>query len=278
MTANESLERQVADYYATEAPQRAPDWVLRSALETIDNTPQRRVFIPAPWRVSFMNTYAKVAIAAVVVIAVGIAGLSFLRPASPSGVGGQSTASPSESPSATPSPSPTPSTAAPPALTETFTSIRHGFSISYPTGWETQAATEPWTTAFPNFGSPSGDFMYDSRLQDHLFVVVASQPLGEKSGAQWMDDLLAGLTAAGDCGPPIEPVTIDGTQGRLCGATAATSAGDRGYVIILYTSGDDPAAVAAYDQAYFNDILATLQLQPEDAVDTAPSASPSAAP
>jgi hypothetical protein len=45
-------------------------------------------------------------------------------------------------------------------------------------------------------------------------------------------------------------------------------------VIILYTSGDDPAAVAGYDQAYFSDILATMQLQPEDAVDTAPSASP----
>ncbi len=75
---------------------------------------------------------------------------------------------------------------------------------------------------------------------------------------------------------PIEPITIDGTQGQQCAAGAvAVSAGDRGYVIVLYTSGDDPAAVAGYDEAYFNDILATVQLQPEDAVDTPASPSPS---
>ena len=105
--------------------------------------------------------------------------------------------------------------------------------------------------------------------------MVASQPLAGKAATQWVDDLLAGLGGAGACGAPIEPITIDGTQGQLCGATAATSAGGRGYVIMLYTSGDDPAAVAGYDQAYFNDILATLQLQPEDAVDTPASPSPS---
>lgn len=54
------------------------------------------------------------------------------------------------------------------------------------------------------------------------------------------------------------------------------AAGDRGYVIMLYTSADDPAAVAGYDQAFFNDILATMQLQPEDALDTPASPSPSA--
>jgi hypothetical protein len=36
MTANDRLERRVADYYAAEAPPRAPDWLLRSTLETID--------------------------------------------------------------------------------------------------------------------------------------------------------------------------------------------------------------------------------------------------
>ena len=82
---------------------------------------------------------------------------------------------------------------------------------------------------------------------------------------------LAGLGGAGECGASIEPVTIDGTQGRLCGGTAATSIRGPGYVITLYTSGDNPAEVAGYDQAYFNDLLATLRLRPEDAVDTAPS-------
>jgi hypothetical protein len=272
MTANESLERQVADYYATEAPQRAPDWVLRSALETIEHTPQRRVFIRVPRRFQHMNTYAKVAIAAVVVIAVGIAGLSFLKPASPSGVGGQPIASPSPSPAPSPSPS---GSASVPALTGTFTSTRHGFSISYPTGWATRPAVDPWTRDFPSFGSPDSDNIYDRILEDHLFLMVASQPLAGKSGAQWVDDLLAELTSAGDCGPPIEPVTIDGIQGKLCGSSAAVSAGDRGYAIVMYTSGDDPAAVAGYDQEYFKAILATVQLTPENAVDTPASVSPS---
>jgi hypothetical protein len=155
-------------------------------------------------------------------------------------------------------------------LTETFTSERYGYSISYPTGWVTRPATDPWTAGLPDFGSTTGDIIYDPALQDHLWIMVASQPLAGKTATQWLDDLPAGL---GICDAPTEPVTIDGTQGRLCGATAATSAGDRGYVITLYTSGDDPAAVVGYDQAYFRQILATLQLTPEDAVDASPSAS-----
>src|SRR4029453_606754 len=133
----------IADFYESEAPPRAPDWVLRSALQTIDDTPQRRVVIRVPWRFPHMNTFAKVAIAAVVVIAVGALGLSVLGPRSPSGVGGQSTASPSPRPS--PSPATTPDPSAPPPLGGTFTSSVHGISMSYPTGWVTAPATGPWT-------------------------------------------------------------------------------------------------------------------------------------
>ena len=214
-----------------------------------------------------MNNFAKVAIAAVVVVALGAVGLSVLRPSTQSGVGGQPDVSPSASPSPMPSTSPSASPVSPPALTETFTSER-GFSISYPSGWVTRAATDPWTTGFPDFGSTAGDVIYDPVLRDHLFLMVASQPLGGKTGAQWVDDLLAGLTSADECTAPIQPVTIDGTQGQMCASGyAAVSAGDRGYAIAFYVSGDDPAAVAGFDQAYFNDILATMRLQPEDAVD-----------
>jgi RNA polymerase sigma-70 factor (ECF subfamily) len=279
MTANESLERQVADYYASEAPHRAPDWVLRSALETIEHTQQRRVFIRAPRRFPRMNSFAKVAIAAVVVIAVGAVGLSVLGPRSPSDVGALPTASPSPSPSPTPSSSPSASQITPPALTETFTSERHGFSISYPTGWADRRAADPWTTAFPSWGSTDGDLLYDPAREDHLFLMVASQPLSGKTGAQWVDDLLAGLASADECDAPIQPVMIDGTQGQLCASGAtAVSAGDRGYAIMLYVSPDDPAVQAAYDQEFFTAILATLQLTPETAVDTASSPSPSASP
>ena len=276
MTANDSLERRVADYYATEAPPRAPDWLLGSTLETIDTTPQRRVLIRVPWRFPNMNNLAKVAIAAVVVIAVGAVGLSLLRPSTPSGVGGQPTVSPSAPPSPTPTTSPSGSPVSPPALTETFTSER-GFSISYPTGWVPRPATSPWTTSFPDFGSTAGDVIYDPVLESNLWIVVASQPLAEgTTSTEWVDDVLAYTIAGLDsCDPPIEPVTIDGNPGQRCGSpAAAVAAGGRGYAVLLYVSGDDPAVAATYDRAYFDEILASLRLQPEDAVDTPPSASP----
>lgn len=224
-----------------------------------------------------MNSFAKVAIAAVVVIAVGALGLSVLRAPSSSNVGGQPTASPSPSPSASFGPSPSISVASPPPLSGTFTSERHGFSISYPTGWVPRPAATPWTTGIPDFATTGGDVIYDPVLDANLWIMVASQPLAGKSAAQWLDDMLTQLRSADFCGPLREPVTIDGVQGQHCGSAAVASAGDRGYVVKLYTSGDDPSAVAAYDEAFFGEILATMQLQPENADDTpaSPSTSPS---
>ena len=274
MNANDSLERRIADFYESEAPPRAPDWVLRSALQTIDDTPQRRVVIRVPWRFSHMNTFTKVAIAAVVVIAVGTLGLSVLRPPSSSSVGGQPSASPSPSPSPSPTLRATVTPEPPPALTETYTSARFGFSISYPTGWVTRPASGPWIADIPDFHQGTGDIIHDPVLDDRLWIVVASQPLAGRSGEQWVDEAMTGLSSADWCQPPRTQVTVDGAQGGKCLTAAAVTVGDRGYVTYLYAGGDDPAAVAGFDSAYFNDILATLQLQPEDAVDTA--ASPSA--
>ncbi len=266
MNVNRDLERQLADFYESEAPPRAPDWVLRSALETIDSTQQRRVVIRVPWRFPHMNTFAKVAVAAVVVIAVGAFGLSVLRPSSASNVGGQ----PTPPIPARPRPSsPTITPAPPPALTESFTSPRYGFSIQYPAGWVTRPATDAWTTGLPDFGATTGDVIYDPALQDHLWIMVASQPLAGKPASQWLDDSGLGEPVRATRLPSPSPSM--GPRDGCVVRTAATSAGDRGYVITLYTSGDNPAEVAGYDQAYFNDLLATLRLRPEDAVDTAPS-------
>jgi len=276
MTANDSLERRIADHYAAEAPPRAPDWLLRSTLTTIDSTPQRRALIRVPRRFPNMSNFAKVAIAAVVVIAVGAVGLSLLRPSTPSGVGGQPSAAPSASPSPTPTTSPSVSSVSPAALTETYTSARNGFSISYPAGWVTRPATDAWTTGIPDFGSSAGDVIYDPVLDANLWIMGVSQPLADGTSAtQWVDDHVTELGVEDYCGPTIEPTTIDGNQGRLCGSpSAAVAAGGRGYVILLYVSGDDPAVAAAYDRAYFTGILGTVKLLPQDAVDLVPSASP----
>jgi len=273
MTANESLERQLADFYESEAPQRAPDWVLRSALLTIDDTPQRRVVIRVPWRFPHMNSFAKVAIAAVVVVAVGAVGLRALAPSSPSGVGGQPTASPSPTPS--PSPAPTPDPSAPPPLSSTFTSTMHGFSIAYPTGWLTAPATEPIKAPGLSFTTPDMDWIYDGRYNADLFLAMGSQPLAGKAPDTWVSDFLS--TFDGGCGAQRVPITVDGTNGVICGGNLfATAVGGRGYFVRSYTgSGLTPADETAYDETWFRSVLATLQLHPENAVDAPASASPS---
>jgi hypothetical protein len=70
MNADQELERRIADFYASEAPARAPDWALASALATIDMTRQRSAPIRVPWRFPTMNACARVAIATMAVIVV----------------------------------------------------------------------------------------------------------------------------------------------------------------------------------------------------------------
>ena len=266
MTANHDLERRLADYYESEAPPAAPAWVLGDALAAIDSTPQRRVFIRVPWRkFPTMNTYARVAVAALAVIVIGAVGLAVLRPGS-AGVGDQVTPSPEPSPSATIRPTPSPTSA--PPLSQTFTSTLHGISISYPEGWAEQAATEPWTGAGFVFGDPPVDLLYDPVLTDHLFLAITSQPIGDTIPDEW----IAEKVALEECAAS-EPITVDGATGLIgaggCNAAAVTTDG-RGYVIVLYTSGDEAWLSTTFDRAWFEEVLATVQLSPEDAVDTVP--------
>jgi hypothetical protein len=263
MSANDDLERRIADFYATEAPPRAPDWVLGSALATIDTTRQRRVLIRVPWRIQNMNTFTKMVVAAVAVVAVGALGLTFLRPGPAPGVGGPGPSpSPSPSPAATVSPSPSSSPL--PALTETFNSTIHGISVGYPSGWKLQRATEPWTSGIVQQDSPYADIIYEKEA-DSPFIAVASQLLGGKTAESWATDYLASLPC-----PQSEPVTVDGASGVLgdceLGPHALVSVGDRGYLIWLYRIDD---------LNWFKEILATVQLSPANALDVAPSASPS---
>jgi len=264
MSVKHDLERRLADFYASEDPSRAPDWVLDAALETIDSTPQRRAFIRVPWRSYDMNNLAELAVAAVVVIALGALGLAVLRPGSGPGVGGGTLPTPSPSPAASPRVSPSPSPSDPLALTETYTSVMHGISVSYPAGWKLRPATEPWTTGFVQGDSPYADIIYE-REDDSSFIAVASQALLGGTADRWATDYLAQYPC-----PTPELVTVDGASGVLSicedGPHALVSVGDRGYQIWLY--GVD-------DLDWFREILGTVQLQPEDALDAAPSASPS---
>jgi hypothetical protein len=63
------------------------------------------------------------------------------------------------------------------------------------------------------------------------------------------------VIGAGDCSPHVVFV----------------AKGDRGYLIMLRVSPDEPWLAPVYDRAWFESVLATVQLHPEDAVDAAPS-------
>jgi hypothetical protein len=170
--------------------------------------------------------------------------------------------------------SPSASSTAPPALTETFTSKMHGISAAYPAGWTARAASEPWTTAEWDFEDPRVDIVHDPSLADHLFLGLGSMALGATSADQWIADRVA----VNECSAT-EPVTVDGAAGSFCadsgaGTMALVSTGGRGYMIVLYTSGDEAWLESVYDQAWFRDVLATVDLRPEDGVDVAPSPSP----
>jgi|RhiMetdeSRZDD1v2_1073273.scaffolds.fasta_scaffold62899_6 hypothetical protein len=267
MNANDNLERRIADFYESEAPSRAPDWVLRSTLDTIDDTQQRRVLVRVPWRFPQMNSFAKLAIAVVAVIAVGAIGWRALGPNSPSGVGGQATPSPTIAPSPTPTATPLP-TAAP--LTESFTSTRHGISLAYPAGWTSKPATEAAPSQISwGFEQPWNDVIYEPTLTDQLFIAIVSQPFGGTSVAKW-------ITQTGpvvECTGAMEPITVDGFEGATCDGLVLVAAGNRGYVIKLYTGDDLGSLRSVYSTAWFESVLATVRLKPADAVDTAPSAS-----
>lgn len=265
----------IARAFMAGGPTQLADRVLESSLAEVHLTRQRRVLVRAPWRTPVMNIYAKLAAAAVVVVAVGALGVWFLSPGSASAPVGAQPAS-SVSPSASPTPSPTPdpsdvpsSRPTAPLLSQTFTSTRHGISLAVPDGWTTRPATESATEAswysFLGYEQASADVIYDPVLTGELWLGIASIPLGESDAAQWPADQFA----ATEC-PSNDPVSVDGARGLIgvdfhsteC-SVAFVATGGRGYQIRLYDSNDK----GAYTRAWFEELLATAQLTPEDAVD-----------
>jgi hypothetical protein len=251
--------------FLMEGQTELPDPVYDAVRDRIEETRQGAVI--GPWRTSDVNNFLKIGLAAAAVVVIAIIAINLL-PGSPA-PGGEPSALPSVSPSAS---APTPSSNPAPPLTQSFTSTLHGISLSYPEGWTAQAATRPWTdSTFPlEFGAPHADFLYDPTLTSDLFLTIASQPIGDSTPEAWAAAQMAsgeGCTATG-------PITVDGATGLIgdgeCNVAVVTTAG-RGYWIQLYASGDE---LFVYDRAWFEEVLAMVQLHPKEAIDTPPSASP----
>jgi hypothetical protein len=250
--------------------------VAGAVLDLLDTTPQRR----SPWwparRFPFMNKPVALGLGAAAVVAAVVIGAQVLGPPAPGGVGGVPSPSPSLTPAPTATLQPSPSPIAAPPLTQSFTSTQHGISMSYPEGWTTKAATKPWTDCLycaAVHSNPQVDVLLHPVHDDGLFLRIASQPIGESAPEDWV----AAQMASDERCTTTEPIIVDGATGLsggdTCDVAVVTTAG-RGYHIDLYFSPDDPDIPAQYDRAWFEEVLATVQLHPEDAVDPGPSPSP----
>ena len=127
-----------------DGPTRMSDRAVLSALEQIHTTRQRRALRPT-WRSTPVSIFARVAVAAVLVIAVGlVAGNIVRRQPDVSGVGSSPTPSPTAVSTPSPSPSASPAAHVFPALSSTFVSPTNGFTFGYIDRGGLKTAKELW--------------------------------------------------------------------------------------------------------------------------------------
>lgn len=126
MNARPDLDRRITAWLEELAPERASDRLIESSRERLDTTTQRRVFGALARRSPNMNSLAaRMAAAAAVVLAVGIAAWTLL-PGS-SGPGGPAMPSP------TPTPLPSGALLAPGTYTTTL--FKPAITFTVPEGW-----------------------------------------------------------------------------------------------------------------------------------------------
>ena len=261
MTTPRDPDRLIHDFLL-EGEEQLPDQVY-DVVRAVVEQKRQRVFI-GPWRTPTMSKLVTYGLGAAAVAVVLFVGAQFFGSPADGGLGSQATPTPTVQPTLQPTPEPTPG-ATPPSLTQSFTSAQHGYSVSIPEEWTTEAATKPWTGAFPlEFTVPQVDFLYDPNLTSDLFLAIASQPLGDSTPDEWLAEQMA---SGEGCGDATEPITVDGASGLAgsegCSVVVVTTGG-RGYWIQFYTGSGAPAID---EQAWFNAILATVQLHPKRAID-----------
>jgi hypothetical protein len=251
---NENEFDRTARAWLDAGPTRMSDRALLSALEEIHTTRQRRALWPA-WRATPVSILARLAFAAVLVVAVGLLANNVV-PRQPDGssVGG-------------PSPSPSPAQAVDfPDLTKTFVSPRNGFSIKHPERVALTPAEQLWGF------SKQVDDGFDV-VETGLAAVFKGASTGSGFGGggsidERVDEYLSDdYVLPGGCGVPRSQqaqITIDGQSGRISECPnrieATVVAGGRLYLFTLTHDRSDAKAV-------FDAFVATIDLTQETAVD-----------
>ena len=213
-----------------------------------------------------MNMFVRAAIAAVLVVGVGLLAINVLpRQSDGSGVGGQ--------PSASPSPSGIPE------LTQTFVSSTNGFSIQYPD----DATIQPATVVSKPFVEQDNNEEFDFIINEpfHVFRGKSTEAPDGVVIDEWIDRAVG--YQPGGCGVPRSEqpeITIDGHPGRIWEGCpneieATVAVGQRVYVFTLFdscvrTASCGDADVANVSRAVFDAYASTIDLRPEEAASPAP--------
>ena len=272
MSEQRDLSRRLAEFYADEAPSRAPDWVLRDSLAAIETIEQPRLLVGARRRFHLMSTNLRVAAAVVAVVALGAVAWQLLP--GRGGTGGDPTPTPSVAPTPTPTAAPTPTLAPTPTpartaapFAGTHVSDLYGLSVSYPEGWTVESGTEPWSLhSLPGFGSSlsTADYIHSTANPEQLFIMLSSHVLDlSESGPAWADALNA-APDPGACGT-FDEITVADLEGRLYSCNEPLRAvfwsADRGYLVTVYRSDDLPWAADAYGAAWFSEFLTHVGIE-----------------
>ena len=269
---NENEFDRTARAWLDDGPTQMADRAVLSALEEIHTTRQHRAVWPA-WRATPVSMFARVAVAAVFVVAVGLVAGNVV-PRLPGGlsVGGQPT--PSSTPVPTPSPSPSTSPAQVidfPSLSTTFISPTYGFSFKHLDRGRLRPASERWDPATePPLEAPFDSFIgrdiegfdvVETGLEA-TFGGASMEIADEASIEDWIDKYLS----AGGCYVPRSlqaEIIIDGQSGRISDecpdkVVATVVADGRLYLFALWPDRADARAL-------FDAFAATIDLRPEDA-------------
>ncbi len=246
-----------------------PDRVLDAVLDQIPATPQRRAWRPA-WRLPYMNTQIRIAMAAAAVVVLALVVVNVLPKSG--GFGGPNVASPS--PTATPAPSsatPSPTVAPSPSPVSTvgwlaFSSKRYKYDIRYPSYLTPTQSVRQWslTVDQKDWLSPANDIFRGSVAFTAFSVNL---PAGTTRDA-WIASYYRqyGIASPDPCTHTLvdlgtkavdgHPVVFyrDSDVGATCGGTTAfVLVGSRLYVFFIGLPGWEPTLEA---------LLSTVKFQP----------------
>lgn len=269
MTTDRDFDR-IATAWLADGPDELSDRVIDAVAGQIHVTRQRRAW-RSPWRLPIMSTPVRVAGAAVVGVLVLGGVLVVLDRPSSSGVGGGPPASATVAPSSS-----TPASVAPamsafpvPALTQTFTSDRHGYSVRLPADSTATRATAPWTTGIDTlYDDPALDKLENAEMR----LAVASAPLAEgQTPEAWLAPYCRSGAAGTSCG---REVTIGGHVGHMdedgasaSGGTVATNGFIYDAVVVVEGRGYIFILDGHVNQAIFEALMASVILDPAAATD-----------